>query len=75
MQSAVHGSNPCYGDAKQYCGGLVNTTAGVPTCLKTHMAQLSPSCKARLAAHHYQDSLTLGSFGNGLLAKRYEGPG
>jgi hypothetical protein len=48
MQSGAHGSNPCYNDAKEYCGGMVNTSSGVPTCLKSHIAQLSASCKARL---------------------------
>jgi hypothetical protein len=47
-QAPMHGSNPCFADAKQYCGGYVNSTRAIPTCLSSHMAQLSDACKARL---------------------------
>jgi hypothetical protein len=48
MQGPIHGSNPCFTDSKQYCGGYVNTSSGIPTCLSSHMTQLSDACKARL---------------------------
>ena len=42
------GGHPCKMDAIRWCGSKTNLSSYIPSCLSSHMADLSPGCQARI---------------------------
>jgi len=42
------GMHPCKTDARRWCGSKTDLSSYVPSCLSSHMADLSPECQARI---------------------------
>ena len=63
ISAAAHAEDPCSSDAKQFCAEISLGSGRLHDCLKQHQADLSASCRGRIAADELRTKKVLSEFG------------